>query len=69
MISRGMGFAWLPATRIGDHLADGRLRELPLEAGARRISNLYLTYADPDLAGPATCRLADLLRAETQQIL
>lgn len=69
MIARGMGFAWLPATRIADQLADGRLRELALEPGARRVSNLYLTFADADLAGPATVRLAALLRAETLEII
>ncbi|WOJ93032.1 LysR family transcriptional regulator [Congregibacter variabilis] len=61
MITRGMGFAWLPVTRIGDELASGRLRELPLERGARRRASLFLTYADPDKAGPATCRLGQLL--------
>lgn len=66
MIVRGMGFAWLPETRIARQLGVGELRELPLETGSRRVTNLYLTYADPDLAGPATCQLAALLREETQ---
>ncbi len=61
MISRGMGFAWLPETRIGEALDNGTLKELPLEHGARRRMALYLTYADPDKAGPATCRLGELL--------
>ena len=66
MIARGMGFAWLPSTRIGAQLAAGSLRELPLATGSRRLANVYLTYADPDLAGPATCALAALLREETR---
>jgi DNA-binding transcriptional LysR family regulator len=61
MIARGMGFAWLPVTRIRDALADGSLKELPLERGSRRRVSLFLTYADPDKAGPATCRLGELL--------
>ena len=61
MISRGMGFAWLPVSRIGEALAAGELCELPLERGSRRQVTLYLTYADPDQAGPATCRLGELL--------
>ncbi|WP_439108138.1 LysR family transcriptional regulator [Congregibacter sp.] len=66
MIRRGMGFAWLPATRISEELADGRLRELPMERGSRRRVTLFLTYADPDKAGPATCRLGELLVAQTK---
>ena len=66
MIRRGMGFAWLPATRISEELADGRLRELPMERGSRRRVTLFLTYADPDKAGPATCRLGELLVAQTR---
>jgi DNA-binding transcriptional LysR family regulator len=61
MISRGMGFAWLPLTRIHRELSAGLLKELPLERGSRRRVSLYLTYADPDKAGPATCRLGELL--------
>jgi DNA-binding transcriptional LysR family regulator len=64
MISRGMGFAWLPLTRIDEALRAGRLRELPLERGSRRRVTLFLTYADPDQAGPATCRLGELLQAQ-----
>jgi DNA-binding transcriptional LysR family regulator len=64
MISRGMGFAWLPVTRIATALREGVLRELPMERGSRRRASLYLTYADPDKAGPATCRLGELLYGE-----
>lgn len=65
MIARGTGFAWLPETRIAALLEAGTLRELPLDTGSRRISNIYLTYADPDQAGPATCHLGALLKEET----
>lgn len=68
MISRGMGFAWLPRTRIGKALASGRLRPLDLEQGGTRSTTLYLTYADPDRAGPVTRRLGDLLAAEGQRL-
>lgn len=66
MIKRGMGFAWLPVTRIRDDLARGSLRELPLERGSRRRVSLFITYADSDKAGPATCRLGELLVAQTK---
>lgn len=62
MILRGMGFAWLPASRVLPHLEAGTLKELPLERGSRRYAELYLTYADVDQAGPATQRLAELLQ-------
>ena len=64
MISRGMGFAWLPLTRIANRLESGELRPLALESGGSRRATLYLTYADRDKAGPATCHLAKLLARE-----
>lgn len=66
MIRRGMGFAWLPRTRIDTLLRDGSLKPLPMERGSRRRIALYLTYADPDKAGPATSRLGALLHAEIE---
>lgn len=60
MVSRGLGFAWLPLSRVSDGLANGSLRELRLEQGARRHATLYLTFADRDQAGPAACHLAEL---------
>lgn len=60
MVSRGLGFAWLPLSRVSPGLANGSLRELPLAQGARRHATLYLTFADRDQAGPAACHLAGL---------
>ena len=62
MICRGLGFAWLPLTRIAAQLEDGRLRELPLERGSRRPVTLQLARSDSASAGPALARLAELLR-------
>jgi len=67
MIGRGMGFAWLPLTRIDRRLARGELRELPMEQGSRRRTTLYLTRAERDSAGPAACMLADLLAEQARQ--
>ncbi|MEM6301406.1 MAG: LysR family transcriptional regulator [Pseudomonadota bacterium] len=64
MISNGMGFAWLPETRITPRLHSGELKELPLVQGSRRRTSLYLAYQDPDQAGPATQRLAELFRQQ-----
>jgi DNA-binding transcriptional LysR family regulator len=61
MVRRGMGFAWLPASRVRPHIEQGTLAELPLETGARRATTLYLTHAGEDRAGPAVRHLAGLL--------
>lgn len=61
MVCRGLGFAWLPMTRIVALLASGGLRELPLERGGRRPSTLYLTLADTAGTGPTALRLSHLL--------
>lgn len=61
MVCRGLGFAWLPMTRIGALLDSGQLRELALERGGHRPSTLYLTLADTAGIGPATQRLSGLL--------
>ncbi len=61
MVNRGMGFAWLPLSRLAEGLARGDLRELPLAQGSRRVSTLYLIHADRDRSGPATRHLASLL--------
>ena len=59
---RGDGFAWYPESSIGDELADGRLRPLPLRGAEERFAELYLVVADPDGAGPGVCRLARIIR-------
>jgi DNA-binding transcriptional LysR family regulator len=64
MIARGMGFAWLPLTRIGNELENGTLKALPLEQESRRSTGVYLTLADRDKAGPATRQLAERLSRE-----
>ncbi|GAB5415178.1 MAG: LysR family transcriptional regulator [Congregibacter sp.] len=64
MICRGMGFAWLPETRIQHLLTEGILQELPLERGGRRRISITLSFADADRAGPATQRLGKLLKKQ-----
>lgn len=66
MVCRGMGFAWLPASRVLPHLEQGRLAELQLERGSRRVSTLYLTHAGLDQVGPAARHLAQLLAQESR---
>lgn len=59
-----LGFAWLPEELMRSELAAGSLKPLPLTEGGTRYGELYLVFTDRDFAGPATRRLADLLRQQ-----
>lgn len=59
---RGHGFAWFPTDKIRGELQSGLLKPLPLRGGRERTAQLYLVFADLDAAGPATRRLAQVLR-------
>lgn len=64
IVLAGFAFAWLPRYRIRQELAQGLLLPLPLSAGQRRTGSVYLIYADPASAGPATRQLGELLQQE-----
>jgi DNA-binding transcriptional LysR family regulator len=55
----------LPRHLIEDDLKSGRLRALPIAEPARVIP-LVLTYANPEMAGPLTRAMAELLRQESE---
>jgi len=61
MIRRGLGFAWLPETRIRAELDDGTLLPLPLAAGGVREVPMQMIFRDRDRAGPATHAMASSL--------
>ncbi|SEQ82173.1 DNA-binding transcriptional regulator, LysR family [Amphritea atlantica] len=61
MISRGMGFAWIPVTRMRRLLEQGLLLPIPLQNGGCRSEMLQLYYARQDQSGPGLKRLAELL--------
>ncbi|MCI0510766.1 DNA-binding transcriptional LysR family regulator [Chromohalobacter marismortui] len=61
MLCRGLGFAWMPITRIREALRMGRLVPLPLALGGRREVSMQLIFRDRDRAGPATRALAAAL--------
>lgn len=63
-IRMGLGYAWLPDAYTRDDIQAGHLKYLPVEVGSLREVITYLTFADRDFAGPATRRLADILKAE-----
>jgi DNA-binding transcriptional LysR family regulator len=59
---RGYGFAWLPEERIREELTSGALRPVAAREGGERFAELYLIFADREHAGPATRRLAEIIR-------
>ncbi|MFZ5580402.1 MAG: LysR family transcriptional regulator [Pseudomonadota bacterium] len=61
MVGAGLGFAWLPAHLLRGPLTEGRVRPLPLREGQRHTESLYLIFVRPELSGPATRLLADML--------
>jgi DNA-binding transcriptional LysR family regulator len=63
-IRMGLGYAWLPEAYVYDDIAAGRLCYLPVDIGAVREVATYLTFADRELAGPATRYLAEVLKTE-----
>ncbi|GHE20294.1 LysR family transcriptional regulator [Halomonas urumqiensis] len=67
MLERGLGFAWVPETRIHDALEAGRLVPLALSAGGIRQIPVQLIYRDRDRAGPATHAMAGALQREASR--
>lgn len=69
MVSKGLGFAWLPACAISDKLTQGILKPLDLESGGSRDVPLYLVFNDGDRLGPAARTFIGELRYQTMQVL
>ncbi|MDR5873340.1 LysR family transcriptional regulator [Halomonas sp. CUBES01] len=67
MLKRGLGFAWMPETRIAEELGDGRLKPLPLTAGSIREVPVQLIFRDQDRAGPAAHAMASALRQAVRE--
>jgi DNA-binding transcriptional LysR family regulator len=61
IVERDLAYAWLPEHTIATPLAAGRLKALPLEAGATRKVPLYIVLVRPSEAGPAARTAAELL--------
>ncbi len=67
LVSRGLGFAWLPGPLIDARLASGELQPLPLADGARRHVTFYLNVLDIDKLGPAAKNLTGELQARCRE--
>jgi DNA-binding transcriptional LysR family regulator len=63
MICGGLGFGWLAAHKVREHLASGALKELALGSGGRRRLPLQLVVANAERPGPAACQLVAIIRA------
>jgi DNA-binding transcriptional LysR family regulator len=60
-VEAGLAYAWLPDAVIQRDLDAGRLKRLPLAAGATRQVPLYLVLTNAENAGPAAKIAAELL--------
>lgn len=60
-----LGYAWLPAHRIGSWLEQGTLRVLPLADKRVHQLMLYLIHGRTWSSSPAIGRMAEMLRAAT----
>ncbi len=67
-ICMGLGYAWLPDAYTHEAIAAGELKYLPVEVGAAREVPTYLTFADKDFSGPATRKLAEILKEHLPKI-
>jgi DNA-binding transcriptional LysR family regulator len=67
-VSRGYGFAWFPEVNIRSQIKAGTLKPLPLKDGSERYATMYLILADPDIAGPGTQYLAQLIQTAVENI-
>lgn len=53
LVSKNLGYAWLPKPQISGLLDNNTLQPLNLEQGAKRLTPLYLLSNDNDRLGPA----------------
>lgn len=68
-VRAGYAYTWLPEPTIRQDLASGLLVPLPARDGNRRTVDQYMVFADREKAGPATTRLAELLKLHASEWL
>lgn len=64
LVTRGMGFAWLPLPAISHLLDQGLLQELNIEREQHRQASFFLNYRDIDSLGPAAREFMARLRLQ-----
>lgn len=66
-VAMGQGFGWYPDYLIRDELDSGELKVLPLKEDQMRFAELYLIYADAELAPELIKTLATMIVAAVKQ--
>lgn len=66
-LKAGLGFSWMPKEMIERELNENLLKPLRLREGAERQTEIFLVFADRDLAGPATRALGEIFRSEAKE--
>lgn len=61
-VRAGLGFAFLPETRVRKELNTGALIQIPLDLPYKREIQLHLILPDQSDAGPAATALAEIIR-------
>lgn len=61
-LCEGLGFAWIPKAKILDHLAEGRLKPLPLIEGKTKFTELYIMTNSHVNKGPGVKKLINCLK-------
>ncbi len=67
-VKAGLGFAFLPEHKVRAALDEGSLVRLNLEIGGERRIGLNMVIADQSLAGPGVKALAEILRAQQENL-
>ncbi len=62
----GLGFGWIPHHHAKRFIDSGELLPLPLCEGQRRKVQLFMVFGQAERAGPATQKLAAILRNNCQ---
>lgn len=68
-IEHGLGYGWIPSNRLIEAFADGQLKPLLLEQGAKYKAFLFMSFAHPQKIGPATRELADIIKNTVDKII
>jgi DNA-binding transcriptional LysR family regulator len=67
-LAGGLGFGWIPYHHAKRFIESDELLPLPLREGQRRRVDLFMVFGQSERAGPATQKLAAILRENCQTI-
>ncbi len=68
LLLEGLGFAWIPHDKVATHIADGRLKALPVPDLGTRCVDLNMILPNRELTGPAATELASYFRANAARL-